>query len=174
MNNELFIIIVILFVLWFINENTKNHNSIDKFENDDTTIIHAKLDAIIAALRAMFGLKYNSVHQQHLDLPEPRVVHQRHLDLPEPRVVHQRHLDLPEPHVVHQRHLDLPEPRVVHHQPRLQEFHHRREQGLNHDLSSRLSSASSSSRHSTEHKNMKILDNVQAHDSNSSQHSPLL
>jgi hypothetical protein len=148
MNNELFIIIVILFVLWFINENTKNHNSIDKFENDDTTIIHAKLDAIIAALRAMFGLKYNSVHQQHLDLPEPRVVHQRHLDLPEPR--------------------------VVHHQPRLQEFHHRREQGLNHDLSSRLSSASSSSRHSTEHKNMKILDNVQAHDSNSSQHSPLL
>jgi hypothetical protein len=161
MNNELFIIIVILFVLWFINENTKNHNSIDKFENDDTTIIHAKLDAIIAALRAMFGLKYNSVHRQHLDLPEPRVVHQRHLDLPEPRVVHQRHLDLPEPH-------------VVHHQPRLQEFHHRREQGLNHDLSSRLSSASSSSRHSTEHKNMKILDNVQAHDSNSSQHSPLL
>jgi len=32
---ELFIIIVILFVLWFINENTKKHRSIDKFTSDN-------------------------------------------------------------------------------------------------------------------------------------------
>ena len=160
MNNELFIIIVILFVLWFINENTKNHNSIDKFENDDSTIIHAKLDAIIAALRAMFGLKYHNDQQIHFD-KEPRIV-QRLRE--EPRVVQPRHLDLPERRVVQHLH-DI--------QPRHQEFHHRHEQGLNHDLSSRLSSVSSSSRHSTEHKNMRILDNVQAHDSIGSQHSPL-
>jgi len=31
---ELFIIIVILFVLWFINKNTRKHRSIDKFTDE--------------------------------------------------------------------------------------------------------------------------------------------
>lgn len=206
MNNELFIIIVILFVLWFINENTKKHKTVDKFTSgDDNEVTINKLNSIIGLLNAIFGSKMHNesvsrgvqqirdtreleprivqqvrdarelepsvVKQRLLIAPEPSVVQPRLLNAPEPRVVQQRLLNAPEPRVVQQRLLNAQEHRVAHQhhdvQPRLQEFHHRREQGLNQDLSS------SSSRRSTEHKNMRILDNVEAHDNTISQHSPL-
>ena len=151
----LFIIIVILFVLWFINENTRKHRSIDKFTSGDNEVNINGLEDLIRLLKAIFisSIHNNSLHLSGVkscDTAEPRIVQPRHLDAPEPDVVQPRHLYVPE-HRVQQLH-DI--------EPRLQEFHHRRENDL-------------SSRHSTEHKNMIILDNVEAHDSTDSQHSPL-
>lgn len=153
---ELFIIIVILFVLWFINENTRKHRSIDKFTNGDNEVNINGLEDLIKLLKVIF---MSTMHNKPCGTVEPSIDQSRQINAPEPDVVHPRHLYVPEHRV--QQHHDV-QPRHHDVQPRLQEFQHR----LEHDLSS-------SSRHGTEHKNMIILDHVEAHDSSDSYHSPL-
>jgi hypothetical protein len=200
---ELFIIIVILLVLWFINENTKEHRSIDKFGNmvpvpggwglfdtnsnmivfDKKTLMKFFIELhrnIMVDKSLMFGkLKHTDDQvkrlyaQKHSDDQVKRLYAQGYSDDQEKSLYAQGYSDDQEKSLYAQKHSD-DQVKSLYAQKHSDEQEKRHYvQKYDNDVQQMHVGDSLSSRHSTEHKKMIILDNVEAYDDAGSNHSPL-
>ena len=158
---ELFIIIVILLVLWFINENTKEHRSIDKFVNMTGAEWFNTNGMMLIDMNTLMGflmkLHRNIMYDKSLmydrlksnDDQEKHFYEKKHSNEQEKSIYAQKYIDDQEKSLYAQKYDN------------------------DHDVQQMRVGDSLSSRHGTEHKKMIILDNVEAYDDAEPTHSSL-